>query len=98
MAEKIKVKNPIVEIDGDEMARVMWAWIKKHLIMPYLDVKLEYYDLGLPKREESKDQITMDAAKAIAKHGVGVKCATITPDKARWNWFINPLTVPSLQH
>jgi isocitrate dehydrogenase len=83
MAEKIKVKNPIVEIDGDEMARVMWAWIKKHLIMPYLDVKLEYYDLGLSKREESKDQITMDAAKAIAKHSVGVKCATITPDKAR---------------
>jgi isocitrate dehydrogenase len=83
MAEKIKVKNTIVEIDGDEMARVMWAWIKGHLITPYLDVNIEYYDLGLLRREESKDLITLEAAKAIAKHGVGVKCATITPDKAR---------------
>ena len=83
MAEKVKVKNTIVEIDGDEMARVMWAWIKEHLITPYLNINLEYYDLGLLRREETKDAITLDAAKAIAKHGVGVKCATITPDKAR---------------
>jgi len=83
MAKKINVKNPIVEIDGDEMARVMWAWIKEYLITPYLNINLEYYDLGLLRREETKDAITLDAAKSIAKHGVGVKCATITPDKAR---------------
>jgi len=81
--DKIKVKNTIVEIDGDEMTRVMWKMVKDQLLLPYLDMKLEYYDLGLKKRDETDDQITKDAANAIKKHGVGVKCATITPNKAR---------------
>ncbi|MBI5183482.1 MAG: NADP-dependent isocitrate dehydrogenase [Nitrospinae bacterium] len=87
MASRIKVKNPIVEIDGDEMTRIMWAWVKEYLIIPYLDVNLEYYDLSIQKREETKDEITLQSAKAIAKHGVGVKCATITPDKERVKEF-----------
>ena len=81
--EKIKVKNTIVEIDGDEMTRVMWKMVKDELLLPYLDMKPEYYDLGLKKRDETNDQITIEAANAIKKHGVGVKCATITPNKDR---------------
>jgi len=81
--EKIKVKNTIVEIDGDEMTRVMWKMVKEKLLFPYLDMNLEYYDLELKKRDETDDKITVDAANAIKKHGVGVKCATITPNKDR---------------
>lgn len=81
--DKIKVKNTIVEIDGDEMTRIMWKMVKEKLLFPYLDMKLEYYDLQLKKRDETNDQITIDAANAIKKHYVGVKCATITPNKAR---------------
>ncbi len=84
---KIKVKNPIVELDGDEMTRIIWAFIKQKLILPYLDVDLKYYDLSVEKRDETDDQITVDAANAIKKHGVGVKCATITPDEARVKEF-----------
>src|SRR5687767_15911988 len=84
---KIKVKNPIVELDGDEMTRIIWAFIKDKLILPYLDVELLYYDLGIEKRDETDDQITIDAAHAIKEHGVGVKCATITPDEARVEEF-----------
>jgi len=80
---KIKVKNKIVEIDGDEMTRVMWKMVKEQLLFPYLDMNLEYYDLGLKHRDETDDQVTVDAANAIKKHGVGVKCATITPNKDR---------------
>jgi len=80
---KIKMKNTIVEIDGDEMTRVMWQMVKDKLLFPFLDMNLEYYDLGLKKRDETNDQITHDAAEAIKKHGVGVKCATITPNKDR---------------
>src|SRR3954465_3841844 len=87
MAEKIKVANPIVELDGDEMTRIIWAFIKDKLILPYLDVELLYYDLGIEKRDETNDQITVDAANAIKEHGVGVKCATITPDEARVEEF-----------
>ncbi|MBO0749574.1 MAG: NADP-dependent isocitrate dehydrogenase [Porphyrobacter sp.] len=84
---KIKVANPIVEIDGDEMTRIIWQWIRERLILPYLDVDLKYYDLGIEKRDETRDQITVDAANAIKEHGVGVKCATITPDEARVEEF-----------
>jgi isocitrate dehydrogenase len=84
---KIKVKNPVVEIDGDEMTRIIWHLIKDKLIRPYLDVELLYYDLGIQKRDETRDQITIDAAEAIKKVGVGVKCATITPDEARVKEF-----------
>ncbi|HVI98591.1 MAG TPA: NADP-dependent isocitrate dehydrogenase [Sphingomonas sp.] len=84
---KIKVKNPVVEIDGDEMTRIIWEWIRERLIKPYLDIGLEYYDLSVEKRDATDDQITIDAAKAIQKHGVGVKCATITPDEARVEEF-----------
>src|SRR5213596_3604684 len=80
---KIKVKNPVVEMDGDEMTRIIWQFIKDKLILPYLDVNLEYYDLGIEHRDATDDQVTVDAANAIKKHGVGVKCATITPDEAR---------------
>ncbi|MEQ8369502.1 MAG: isocitrate/isopropylmalate family dehydrogenase, partial [Alphaproteobacteria bacterium] len=75
---KITVKTPLVELDGDEMTRVIWADIRRRLILPFLDVSLEYYDLGIEKRDETGDQITIDAAEAIKRHGVGVKCATIT--------------------
>jgi isocitrate dehydrogenase len=85
--EKIKVEGTVVELDGDEMTRIIWQKIKDSLIHPYLDVNLEYYDLGIEKRDETDDQITIDAAKAIQKHGVGVKCATITPDEARVTEF-----------
>ncbi|KAA5605661.1 NADP-dependent isocitrate dehydrogenase [Roseospira marina] len=84
---KIKVANPIVELDGDEMTRIIWAFIKDKLILPYLDVELLYYDLGIEKRDETDDQITVDAAEAIKTHRVGVKCATITPDEARVEEF-----------
>jgi len=85
--EKIKVANPVVELDGDEMTRIIWDLIKKKLILPYLDIDLEYYDLGVEHRDATKDQVTVDAAHAIQKHGVGVKCATITPDEARVKEF-----------
>lgn len=84
---KIQVKKPVVEIDGDEMTRIIWAFIKDKLILPYLDVDLHYYDLSIQKRDETNDQITVDAAQAIKQHGVGVKCATITPDEARVKEF-----------
>jgi len=84
---KITVKNPVVEMDGDEMTRIIWHLIKEKLIHPYLDVELLYYDLGIQKRDETRDQITVDAAEAIKKVGVGVKCATITPDEARVKEF-----------
>ena len=84
---KIKVENPAVELDGDEMTRIMWDFIKKKLILPYLDIDLKYYDLGMESRDATDDQITVDAAHAIKKYGVGVKCATITPDEARVEEF-----------
>ena len=80
---KIKVQNPLVEMDGDEMTRIIWQWIRERLVLPYLDVDLLYYDLSVEKRDATNDQITIDSANAILKHGVGVKCATITPDEAR---------------
>src|SRR5512138_2224335 len=80
---KIKVANPVVELDGDEMTRIIWQFIKDQLILPYLDVELDYYDLGIEHRDATDDQVTVDAANAIKRHGVGVKCATITPDEAR---------------
>jgi len=84
---KIKVKNPVVELDGDEMTRVIWEFIKKKLILPYLDLGIEYYDLGMKSRDDTSDQITIDCANAIKKNGVGIKCATITPDEARVKEF-----------
>ena len=84
---KIEVKNPIVELDGDEMTRIIWAFIKEQLILPYLDVELEYFDLGIENRDATSDQVTVDAANAIKELGVGVKCATITPDEARVEEF-----------
>ena len=84
---KISVKTPIVELDGDEMTRIIWSFIKDRLILPYLDVDLQYYDLGMERRDETDDQITIDAANAIKEFGVGVKCATITPDEARVEEF-----------
>ncbi|MCC0055809.1 MAG: NADP-dependent isocitrate dehydrogenase [Rhodobiaceae bacterium] len=84
---KIKVANPVVELDGDEMTRIIWQLIKDKLIHPYLDIDLKYYDLGMEKRDETDDQITIDAANAIKQYGVGVKCATITPDEARVEEF-----------
>jgi isocitrate dehydrogenase len=80
---KIKVTNPVVEIDGDEMTRIIWKQIREQLILPYLDVELDYYDLGIEHRDATDDQVTIDAAHAVKRHGVGVKCATITPDEAR---------------
>jgi isocitrate dehydrogenase len=85
--KKIKVKTPVVELDGDEMTRIIWQFIKDKLILPYLDIDLKYYDLGIEARDKTDDQITVDAANAIAKYGVGVKCATITPDEARVKEF-----------
>src|SRR6201997_2211399 len=87
MPEKIKVKNPVVELDGDEMTRIIWQFIKQQLIEPYLDIDLVYFDLGIESRDATDDQITVDAANAIKQHGVGVKCATITPDEARVKEF-----------
>ena len=87
MAEKIKVVNPLVELDGDEMTRIIWSFIKEQLILPYLDVELVYFDLGIESRDASEDRVTVEAAEAIKQHGVGVKCATITPDEARVEEF-----------
>src|SRR5437588_8844714 len=84
---KIKVKNPVVEMDGDEMTRIIWKLIKDKLIHPYLDIELLYFDLGMEKRDETRDQITVDAANAMKRVGVGVKCATITPDEGRVKEF-----------
>ena len=85
--EKIKVKNPIVELDGDEMTRIIWSFIKEKLIFPYLDLKVHYFDLQMESRDKTNDEITVEAAYAIKKYGVGVKCATITPDEARVKEF-----------
>jgi isocitrate dehydrogenase len=84
---KIKVANPVVEIDGDEMTKIIWQWIRERLILPYLDIDLKYFDLSVEKRDETNDQITIDSANAIKQYGVGVKCATITPDEARVEEF-----------
>ena len=84
---KIKVENPVVELDGDEMTRIIWSFIKDRLILPYLDIDLKYYDLGIEERDRTDDQVTVDSANAIKEHGVGVKCATITPDEARVEEF-----------
>src|SRR6201999_4242058 len=84
---KIKVLNPVVEMDGDEMTRIIWQWIRERLILPYLDVDLKYYDLSVEKRDETDDQITVDSANATKQYGVAVKCATITPDEARVKEF-----------
>ena len=84
---KIKVKNPIVEIDGDEMTRIIWQWIRERLILPYLDVELLYFDLSIENRDATSDHVTVESANAIKKHGVGVKCATITPDEQRVTEF-----------
>ena len=80
---KIIIKNPIVEIDGDEMTRVIWEFIKDKLILPYIDIDIKYYDLGIENRNKSDDQVTIEAAEAVKKFGVGIKCATITPDEDR---------------
>lgn len=85
--EKIKVDNPVVELDGDEMTRIIWSFIKEKLILPYLDLDIKYYDLGMESRDKTEDQITVDAANAIKEYGVGIKCATITPDEARVEEF-----------
>src|SRR3990167_4704210 len=87
MAKKIKVANPVVDLDGDEMTRIIWKWIKDKLIFPYLDIELDYYDLGMEHRDATDDKVTIEAAEAIKRHGVGVKCATITPDEARVEEF-----------
>ena len=87
MTEKIKVGNPVVELDGDEMTRIIWSLIKEKLIFPYLDIDIKYFDLGMEYRDETNDQVTIDAANAIKKYGVGIKCATITPDEARVQEF-----------
>ena len=83
MRAKIKVEGTVVELDGDEMTRIIWKFIKEQLILPHLDVNLDYYDLGIEHRDATDDQVTIDAAEAIKREGVGVKCATITPDEAR---------------
>ena len=85
--KKIKVANPVVELDGDEMTRIIWKFIKDKLILPYLDVDIKYYDLGMESRDQTNDQITIDAAEAIKKYNVGIKCATITPDEQRVEEF-----------
>src|SRR6187549_2231660 len=87
MSSKIKVANPVVEIDGDEMTRIIWKNIKDKFINPYLEIDIKYYDLGIEYRDKTNDQVTVDAAEAIKKVGVGVKCATITPDEARVKEF-----------
>lgn len=87
MAEKIKVANPVVELDGDEMTRIIWKFIKDKLILPYMDLDIKYYDLGMEYRDETNDQVTIDAANAIKEYGVGIKCATITPDEERVKEF-----------
>ena len=81
--QKIKVQNPVVELDGDEMTRIIWSFIKEQLILPYLDLDIKYYDLGIENRDATNDEVTVEAANAINKYNVGIKCATITPDEAR---------------
>ena len=85
--QKINVAKPVVELDGDEMTRIIWKWIKDQLILPYVDVPIEYYDLGIEYRDKTDDKVTVDAANAIKKYNVGIKCATITPDEARVKEF-----------
>ncbi|MDD3167710.1 MAG: NADP-dependent isocitrate dehydrogenase, partial [Bacteroidales bacterium] len=85
--KKIRIQNPVVELDGDEMTRIIWAFIKKELILPYLDLDIRYYDLSIQNRDKTQDQVTIDAANAIKEHHVGIKCATITPDEARVEEF-----------
>src|SRR2546421_12379257 len=85
---KIKVTNPVVELDGDEMTRIIWKQIREQLVLPYLDVELAYFDLGIEHRDATDDQVTVDAANAIKRYGGGVKCATITPDEARVAEFV----------
>ncbi|MBM3938505.1 MAG: NADP-dependent isocitrate dehydrogenase, partial [Sphingomonadales bacterium] len=87
MKMKIKVANPVVELDGDEMTRIIWRFIKDKLILPYLDVDIKYFDLGMEHRDATNDQVTIDAAEAIKQYNVGIKCATITPDEARVEEF-----------
>src|SRR5580765_7891957 len=87
MAKKIKVLNPVVELDGDEMTRIIWKFIKEKLILPYIDADIKYYDLGVEHRDKTNDQVTIDAANAIRQYGVGIKCATITPDEERVKEF-----------
>src|SRR5882757_6132744 len=84
---KIKVKNPVVEMDGDEMTRIIWSFIKQKLILPYLEIDLKYYDLGVEYRDKTEDRVTIESAEAIKKYGVGIKCATITPDEERVKEF-----------
>src|SRR6201986_2635276 len=84
---KIKVKNPVVEMDGDEMTRIIWQWIRERLILPYLDINLKYFDLGVEHRDATNDQVTIDSANATKQYGVAVKCATITPDEGRVKEF-----------
>ncbi|MFY7930977.1 MAG: isocitrate/isopropylmalate family dehydrogenase, partial [Oligoflexus sp.] len=84
---KVKVKNPIVELDGDEMTRIIWAKIKEKLILPYLDLDIKYFDLGIEYRDKTEDRVTLDAAQAIREYDVGIKCATITPDEERVKEF-----------
>ena len=84
---KIKVKNPLVEIDGDEMTKIIWQFIKDKLILPYLEIDIKYFDLSIENRDATNDEITIESAKSIKKHGVGVKCATITPDENRVKEF-----------
>ena len=90
MADKIKMTTPLVEMDGDEMTRILWQWIKDILITPYVELNTEYYDLGLEYREKTKDQVTFDSAEATKKYGVAVKCATITPNAARMPEYNSP--------
>ena len=85
--QKIKVANPIVELDGDEMTRIIWAFIKQKLILPYLDLDIKYYDLGIENRDKTEDKVSVESAEAIKKYNVGIKCATITPDEARVKEF-----------
>ena len=85
--QKIKVLNPVVELDGDEMTRIIWKMIREQLILPFLDIDIKYYDLGIEHRDATDDQVTVDAANAIKKYKVGIKCATITPDEARMTEF-----------
>src|SRR6202451_2291754 len=87
MAKKIKVANPVVELDGDEMTRIIWKFIKDKLILPYLEIDIKYFDLGIEHRDQTDDQVTIDSANAIKQYGVGIKCATITPDEARVEGF-----------
>src|SRR5947209_11181772 len=84
---RVKVQNPLVELDGDEMTRIIWSYIREQLILPFLDVDLRYYDLSITNRDATSDRVTVEAAEAIKQHGVGVKCATITPDEARVREF-----------